>query len=100
VCEELALLLLIDCGFLLAACRAPGPWHASHCNPPGPNGARLSMRCPCLPLKMAAPEEPGVTSSVHSRQVSAPFSLYCSRGGSGGLALAGALAAASAGADA
>ena len=56
VCDELVLRLLIDCGFLLAAWRAPGPWHASHCSPPGPNGARLSMRCACLPLKMAAPE--------------------------------------------
>ena len=48
-----------------------GPWQASHCSWPLPNGLRASAGWPCLPWNTASV----TSSSWQPRQVSAPFLL-------------------------
>ena len=94
--KELDFRLLIVAVFLLplAECRAPGPWHDSHCRPPTPKGARLSPRWACRVLKIDAVVKLAVSasSSWQFRQVSAPFSLYWVPGPTGSVGAAGVAA--------
>ena len=62
-----------------------GPWQASHCSWPWPNGLLASAGWPCLPWKTASV----TSSSWQPRQVSAPFLLYSA---AGAVAAAGAAA--------
>ncbi len=69
-----------------------GPWQASHCSCPLPNGLRASAGWPCLPWKTASV----TSSSWQPRQVSAPFLLYSAAGAvaAGGAAAGSASASA------